>query len=553
MATKAAWDFAEKNNVLYPVDYLDQEGYKLITAANGKEVAANANVAEQTLRNKLNYVFTASNLLSTFFQGGQGYQDIIIPKGTEIISNMLTVAFQATVANAAVTLAPFPLCFWKIEIRTATDTLQTFTGEHLMAHYGFLDLEQAAALNVVAGISPNTNNTNAVMPSGAVRSFYLTLFADFLSVANVYLGLAQTDIFIRCHPCNTGSALVSGTSTNVTLTGASAILECIDLPSDQKAQVRSFFQNHTVSCPVTTGIEYTATTTSFNSGSEYKIPLNQQIIGLFPLGFWCFRASTANTSMGRWTFTGIDGESSYMGLVSASGENINGGSYLNPLINRLTMWPKYLPSPLTSYNAIYPWIHSDDPKSDIMNGSLTGCQSYIGTEQFVFNAAATGETAEVQTITANTASAPGTANTAASGSFCIQYRNNVTAPMAYNSSSATVQAALQALPAVIDEGLTVTCAGTLSSGSSGIAITIAGLRRVPSTTGGVFVLINSSLASSAPAALVGVTVITTTGVVNSIGGKGFANGANALTLNAYYWQRQSIQMTPDGRILKLDK
>lgn len=191
----------------------------------------------------------------------------------------------------------------------------------------------------------------------------------------------------------------------------------------------------------------------------------------------------------------------------------SGGSYISSpqletsIVNQFIHMPQTWTGLSQNYHYIYGWNFSGTPVGPmafITNGCKFGQYPFTTNEKFVLNTFTTG-TDEVMRATAS--------GTAASGQYEIWWvtsdGTNVTAPLAYNASAATIKAAIEDLP--LFQG-TVTVSGALTGATTDFTFGGAYTNMPLSVLGYNLKVISRNAATVAPAAVVWTCATQTAGV-----------------------------------------
>jgi hypothetical protein len=527
----------KSDNPIFYTPILDQEGFTRQNADRGS-VYFKRDQLGSNLEREILIQFVAPNVPATAIQQQTANLpcDIIINRRSRYKVDDCVLSFTVSVANAQVTLAPAPLCIDHIEIAGGggSKLIQTIYGENLFYNLMSMSEEQLTGIANLIGITPDFYTSLNIIPSGATKTFYVPLLGNIFAQSKMYLGGVNEDIRVRVYFT---MGVEAGTATNVTLTNCSVWLICKDLPEFQDQELEKFYLNNRLEFPFLNNTLFQISQT-FNTGTQYSLPNNNAIQGMCPFAIMSFRSSLSNTNAGRRTFTYL-GDSGYWFIADATGVNLWSSTQLPPALTRFLLNSYNLPSKLIDKLPLIP-ILPGEPVPALQGNRNSGFYYFTGKEQFViYPGSNNAETAEVQTVATYYNVGIRTASTPTSGNYTLSYRGSTTTLLAYNASAATILAALQALDSVQRENLTLAVSAALSTSGS-FTITISNMAgRVPSQSGGVFVM-NMSDLSDGTHSLFGETAISTPGVLGNYYGAGWTNGVYNMNIHASIWQRICI-------------
>ena len=146
------------NNELFTIPIIKKEGFTSVRK-NGRNVYMTKRQLGSSLERETLIQFPAQSIPATALQQGSPSLacDILITKGQNYKIDDIVLSFTVSVANAAVTLAPSPLCIDHIEIASkgGSSLIQMIYGENLFFNLLALSEEQMEGVSKVIGLTPD--------------------------------------------------------------------------------------------------------------------------------------------------------------------------------------------------------------------------------------------------------------------------------------------------------------------------------------------------------------------------------------------------------------
>lgn len=444
----------------------------------------------------------------------------------------LRFKIQETSGNSMY-LAPTGLWFDRIELwsQNPQNMLFRMYGDCLFfKQCALTSTEQFNMIRKSNNISANYSTTyEQIHPASATKYYRYDFWYNILEGLRCDLQSLNDDLLFRIFPRSSG-IVVSG----------SGIPSCLDLnllmtESDDNAN-RNFppiqmdlLRQNVFGYQSLQPDYYEDITATLTQGQKYQCTLRNF------RGYGCFlqvlirAANHSNANNGNLLCYDL-GPNGQVDVVDGTQASLLcNGSPITPDWFREVEWPRHFDSQFGNFtNQIF--VPFCKKATNAFAGQVNGFLQFDDSEKYLTLVPdSNAPTNEVQTVTLS--------GTAASGEYCFSFKGDTTGQLAYNASTTTMNAALNALPFFYNNGLTCSCS---AAATASFTITISGFN-LGLLDGSLIQVIANSLATSAPAAITTSTARTTPAV------RGFTTGSYYVTV--YGWMYRSV--VQNGDVLQL--
>ncbi|MDR3414027.1 MAG: hypothetical protein P4L87_24215 [Formivibrio sp.] len=447
----------------------------------------------------------------------------------------LSLRFRMNIANAPVLLAPVPHWFNRIEVLSGSDgkVHATLHGDTLLANILMGTSEtQWPIISKMINISSRNEYTqlgpkNVMQPGDYI--FTLPILGSFIGSLDCWLGSKGEDVFFDIYPL--GDPTISGTAANVTVTGIDMLINSVDAEAKDeekhyKVAKASYFLN-----PI--ALE-TAKTKALVAGSDNLFDLNQ-VRGKAAFMVLMVRDSGAyNPGGGRLKLWNLgDSVGATIDIQESNGTSIIGGG--TPIYTehiRGMRWIENFKSAYGANKALYviPLCHDIQTA---FRGVSDGFLSLNGDSKRLVVHLPAAPTAEVQTVTLS--------GQPASGFYRFIFRGELSAPLAYNATTAQMAAAFNGLGVCLAKTITAAFSAAVSAGTSVVATFSHPETR--GLEGDLIQIVENSMATSGAAAVSATTALTTAGT------SGVPSGTYDVYAYFYCWKTATVK---DGDLDTMD-
>jgi hypothetical protein len=463
-------------------------------------------------------VYSAANFSSSIFSSSNGRIEIKIDRQSaeKAIGFKFRIRLSESGGSNSITVVPIPYLFDRIEFWA-----EAGSGDQISNHYAdtmfwlynvFAD-EQNFVLMQNIGSSQKWQN-NVSIAAGKSVDYYLELPGSWVEIVKPFIGNFKGDILCRLYTRNGVTASGSGT---LALSQLDLILEHDDLSESDKSLHIQQYENNVLRHTYLDIIHISETKTC-TASSETKFSL-ENLVGKCAFMLFCLRSSTSSTSNAITNYADI-GDTCQVDILGPQNQKLLGHG--TPIYGKelKSFMSKHFPGSLAKYKNVYliPFCHNAMKAFTHTDGYM-----YFHGENYnlslTFPAAGTSE---VQTITLTNPANDG-------GYYQLAYKGYITDSLAYNANAAAIKAALEALPSIIDDGLTVTASG---AATATFTLTFSPAKQVAYSNGH-----NANLVKIIPTSLndggvfeIGATTVTT------VGAAGFTTGTYQLDLYAFVYR-----------------
>lgn len=498
---------------------------------NGREVAkqvfVEAHQAVEFASPVSHIVYTASNYSPNIFSSANGKIDVKIDRGSseKVTAIKFRIRLTETSGTNYVRVVPSPYFFDRIEFWAeggSGDQISVRYADPMYWLYNVYSDEQNSNLLAEAGSSIKWENNTAIPPSSHV-DYYLELPGSFIEIVKPYIEGFKGDLICRLYTRN--GIIASGTGT-VELSQLDIILEQDDIGDTDQNAHNEMFRNNILRTTFLDMIQVSETKTC-TAGAETKFTL-ENLVGKCAFMMFCLRSSTSVVNNAITNYTDIT-DMCQIDLLGPQNQKLLAKG--TPIYGQVlkTWMNKHFPGSLTRYKNVYiiPFTHS-------AMKSFTHIDGYMYFHGENYNLSLTFPTSGVNEIQTITLTNPGNDG----GHYQLSYKGYVTDCLSYSSNTAAIKSALEALPSMVQDGLTVTASG---AATSTFTLTFSPPKPVAYSNGH-----NNNLVKIIPCSLndggvfeSGVTTVTTPGV------NGWVTGSYQLDLYAFCYRDFFFD---DGRI-----
>lgn len=478
--------------------------------------------------------YTAQNYSSSIFGSANGKIDIKIDKASCEKAHGLKFRIRLTESGGSnpVTPVPVPYFFDRIEFWADNGSGQEISriyADNMYWNYNVYSEEQGSILLKNINSSSKWENGKAIA-AGKYEDYYLEMPGSWFEIVKPHIKSLKGDILCKLY---TRNGIIASGSGTIALSQLDLILEHEDLDSSD-SQLHTAEHEDKIFRHTYLDIVQVSESKTCTASTETKWSL-ENLNGKCAFLLFCLRSgsSPAATSNGLTNYSDLT-DLCQVDLLGPQNQKLLGHGtplYAKELKSLMT---KHFPGALGYYKNVY-----------IIPFCSSAMQAFTGTKDgyFYFN----GEnynlsltfpgagTQEVQTITLTNPANDG-------GYYQLSYKGYLTNSLAYNTSAANMKAALDALPSMIEDGLTSTFSGTAEAT---FTITFSPAKQVAYQNGhsaNLVRIIPTSL-NDGGVAEIGATTVTT------VGSPGWTTGTYTLDLYAYHFKDIYIN---DGRIKLTD-
>lgn len=520
---------------LVPLAYLNPKVEVKKETRNGAVIAQTpmASAAVYPFLNTIVEIPLGATVPTTLLTGGISEIQAILPSRSVPWINKPVLHFRV-VNSSSVTFAQVQLWFSQIRVYQAgasDNIIQMYPIPSMIAANSRIKDAEKIKLREV-GLSDRYPWTQLEQtPANSTTDFYLVLEGPWNSNP-MYFDDWKDNLYIGLTP-QAGGCLIAGTLANLTCT-TSLIIESYqptagDFSKPKGMQVTRYLQPRQAIGPnvtLTAGTETLALNYAGIDGVCCKIQA-----GIWPAG-------TYNTNVGNAMFSPYGlGEDcgAQVEIRDESGRGFlgNGGAaaqlrYINDLFQEGHRATSFLSSKK------FIDIKLCDSSTDAMMGTLRGFLPLpIANRYGLALTPGSAQVSQVQTISMSNSAG---AATPTDGYFIVRYKDGFSESLLFNTSAANLAIAINAMPSVVKDGLTVTVNQALSAGTSA-TLTIVSKNAQYSVE--LFQII-ASMVETGGTNLKAVTTLTTPGNLG-----GFVTGSYDVVSYAHMWREMRIQ---DGKV-----
>lgn len=515
-----------------------RSGHVVQSYKNGKPIAKEVHVeGHQAFEHSapINHMYyTASNYSSSIFSSANGKIDIKIDKQSsdKAVGMKLRIRLTESGGSNPVTIVPIPYLFERIEFwadNGSGDMIQIEYGDTMFWKYNVYSEEQGKRLMLNINSSNKWENGIAI-PAGKSIDYYLEFPGSWIEIVKPFVGGMKGDILCRLYTRN--GIIASGNGT-VALSQLDLILEVEELDDEDNRHHMIEYEDKIFRYTYLDVVNVSESKTC-TASAETKFSL-ENLNGKCAFLMFCLRSSTSATSNAITNYADLT-DLCQVDLLGPQNQKLLGHG--TPLYAKelKSLMNKHFPGSLGSHKNVYiiPFCSS---AMQAFTGAKDGYFLFQG-ENYNLSLTFPGAgTAEVQTVTLTNPANDG-------GYYQLAYKGHVTNSLAYNADVATgMKAALDALPSMVEDGLTSTFSG---QATSTFTITFSPAKPVAYQNGH-----NSNLVKIIPTSLndggtaeIGATTVTT------VGNAGWTTGTYTIDLYAFMYKDVYVN---DGRIRAVEK
>lgn len=435
--------------------------------------------------------------------------------------NQMSIIFEITESGGSNSMILLPVQEWFKKVEYELDGVKTSTfGDALFWKNCILQSgEQFEISRKRANISPAYNSSDEqTHKASEIRRYKLDFMVSWLDLLRVDFSTLAKDLKIRLFPLDNG-IIYSGSGTP-SLTGITVRFVSVDdkrFPNARKADLVKVPYCGQFLEPIQDeqDVKLTSSTKSRISlkNLEGKCAFLTVYVRASP-----YTASTLNTTydLGMNAYIDISNKSGTSLLCNDNQVRADWFLQEEPLLHFNSGYPNF------AYVYFIPFCNS---ASDALRGRMRGYLD-LNSEKMLEITPDASATDEKHSITLS--------GTPASGSYYFSYKGDITDELTYNTSTANMAVALNALPFFKQYGLTCSASATMVGTST--VITISG-NHVDKLDGSVIKVINNTLITSAPAN------ITVSSARQTVGRRGFTTGT--YRVSTYAWVYRSVAQCGD--------
>lgn len=447
----------------------NNEVYKVLQAyvpidKSGKKALINADQAVAHNWRATRKIAPVNGIDTAILNNSSSYLEARIKGGAYDNLRHLTLKIALTISTSSTVISPIWKWFKKLTIsQDGTDDLYTIPAAALeylllLAH----NTAQQMQLAKMAGGNPDDICSQPNAKAVGVHVFELPIMASFLRKMDIDFSSAKGDLVLRFYP--TGNIAYASDSSNCAISNVSIIVDNSDVNAD-KVQVAGY--NTTVSVPKSIDsnnylnwMTLENPSNSITCGSVNTIELGS-VKGKVPFILFCIRPAGYTNASGSNTFYNLADKtlSSSVGtldIVNASGETqIGNGTALTSNYVRSEMMHQS-DSSVVYKKPIY-CLNFGTSIARSLDGKLDGFFQFNPSHDYSLQFTPQQSVQEVHTLS-------GTA--LANGNLRIKWRNEISPPVAYNASTATLATTFAALKVAQSSNTTCAFSATFAAGTS---------------------------------------------------------------------------------------
>jgi hypothetical protein len=554
------------NVSIVPEDTGESEVFKKVQFYNG--AVYNINQRQIPIKNpyRTNNVWRwpAEAFTPTLFRdGGQVIFKINRNSGSGHVKDFRLRIQWTNTSGFAVSYAPLPFMIQYLQINSPSGKLlQQFTGSDIWLALADNSTEQE--WNAIADCIQASDDYGLgdVIPNGASGFWYLPVPGNLFEAAKFPTYLVDGDILIYVtfysnqytnvfYPAGTGNF------GDLTVQAMSIDSMMVNQPQEELTMRMVSLSNGNGLAFIEPYIRIQTWTMTLNANSTYSLPLTGLKGDVVYTHVWI--RDLVNGQLSARGFMDSQPIASFQWQNSA-GQGISGQQFIEDVYNRRVQYPKWSPGQLPSnfdfVNYIYTTVFAEPDHAIISllnQGYKAGAWPFTTNENFVFNTPGPGTNEVVKVTTTNNAATSGTFHITF---FANGYGASSTPPLAYNSSLADIQNAIETLnlfqgnvnvydyTGIGNENSTTWTPFTqATAGQANIYIQYAGAYdHLPMGARDYnFQFINETMVNGSGVLLDFSTSVTTPGVV------GIASG-NTFQITIYAWTTAIVTLDPKGQL-----
>lgn len=352
---------------------------KVSTGRGMKTVKSAIPAHQATVHRQQNVYYTQDfNGVPTnlFRNNGSRYSGHIEAKSfTKMKAATLRVSLQVTPGTGdGATLAPMPLWFDRIEIRTGSGSkhLTTIYGDQLLGNLNLLENDRLASVKRNANISDDWSSGRELSDTRA-RTFYLPLLGSFFD-SEQYWADIRGDVVVDVFPANTIVSAASAASVTVDCTDMSLVIQTENLSSEDARSHEHFHSSVISSNRSVEWVPVREFGRTMTAGTQVNVDLDN-VVGECA-GLVCMVRQTGATNTGNGRFQYIDlGADARIDLVTAGNKSLLGsGVPLDGDFVRNELWPTHFNTDWNKHkNAVFVPFTSDIKAAykGVVDGAVT--------------------------------------------------------------------------------------------------------------------------------------------------------------------------------------